>query len=333
MAMTLNEEQQLLHDTICKALDGLHGEALQQAVSELGLSGIALPEQRGGIGGDAFLLGVALDALGRGLHVTGLLEHWTACRILAASGTQLEVLERAIGGLHPLALAMGAGSGNAAVPAVQPGILAGRLGLVPAIGGAQSLLLAMSSQQQDAIYLLPAEHPSLDLEPLEAIDGTIVGNFALAPVRIEALVCILRGPEARAQIDWAKDAIVLGRSAEIVGLCHLMLADSIEYARTRQQFGQPIAGFQALRHRIVDMRIALDMAEALVEAGLHTLDDAAAETRTRLAACARQLTSRAVEIVGEGAVQIHGAMGITDELRIGAALKRAMTLARWNDEA
>jgi alkylation response protein AidB-like acyl-CoA dehydrogenase len=328
--MTLNEEQQLLHDTICKALDGLHGEAMQQAVCELGLAGIALPEQRGGIGGDAFLLGVALDAMGRGLHVTGLLEHWTACRVLATSSTQSEVLERAVGGLHPLTLAMGMGSADAAVPAVQ-GTLAGRWGLVPAIGVAQSILLAASCGGEDAIYLLPAQHPALDLQPLEAIDGTTVGDAVLAPVQADSLACILRGPEARAQIDWAKDAMVLGRAAEIVGLCHLMLADSIEYARTRQQFGQPIAGFQALRHRIVDMRIALDMAEALVEAGLHTLDDAAAETRTRLATCARQLTGRAVEIVGEGAVQVHGAMGITDELRIGAALKRAMALVRWND--
>lgn len=333
MAMTLNEEQQLLHDTICKALDGLHGEALQQAVSELGLAGIALPEQRGGIGGDAFLLGVALDAMGRGLHVTGLLEHWTACRILAASDTQSEVLERAVGGQHPLTLALGAGFRHAAAPAVQAGTLTGRWGLVPAIGGAQSVLLAASCGGEDAIYLLPAQHPALDLQPLEAIDGTTVGDATLAPVRADGLTCILRGPEARAQIDWAKTAMVLCRAAEIVGLCHLMLADSIEYARTRQQFGQPIAHFQALRHRIVDMRIALDMAEALVEAGLHTLDDAAAEARTRLAACTRQLTSRAAEIVGEGAVQIHGAMGITDELRIGAALKRAMTLVRWNDEA
>ena len=125
-----------------------------------------------------------------------------------------------------------------------------------------------------------------------------------------------REPDDRAAV------LDLAEAAEIVGLCETMLADTVDYLRERRQFGAPLASFQALRHRLVDMLLAFEQAAAAT-----ALATAVFETASGAAATARRLATTAAWTVGEGAVQLHGAMGLTDELRLSRYFRRAVDLA------
>jgi len=103
---------------------------------------------------------------------------------------------------------------------------------------------------------------------------------------------------------------------------HRLLAATIDYARQRKQFGQPIGAFQVLQHRVADMHMALAQAEALTWAALDHLDAAPAQ-RERAVSAAKVMIGRACRAVGQGAVQIHGGMGMTEELAVGHYFRRA----------
>lgn len=125
----------------------------------------------------------------------------------------------------------------------------------------------------------------------------------------------------------AADALALLHSAELVGLCRTMMRDTAGFLKQRRQFGVAIASFQALRHRMADMAMALELAEASVDLAL---EDAPAG---RAVSAARVLAEEAGRIVGEGAVQLHGAMGLTAELRLGGYFCRARDLMQQDGTA
>jgi alkylation response protein AidB-like acyl-CoA dehydrogenase len=138
-------------------------------------------------------------------------------------------------------------------------------------------------------------------------------------------------PMAETQ-DWAADAVTLLHCAELVGLCRAMLRASALFAKERKQFGVAIASFQALRHRMADMAMMLEQAEAITGAALDALDGDA-EGRARAVSAARVTCDDAAKIVGEGAVQIHGAMGLTAEMSVGGYFRRARALAQRDGTA
>lgn len=129
--------------------------------------------------------------------------------------------------------------------------------------------------------------------------------------------------------DRARDDLALLHSAEMIGLCRTMMADTAAFLHQRQQFGKPIAGFQVLRHRMADMAMRLEQAEALVDLAI----DAGEAERRRLISAARVMAGRAAQEVGEGAVQLHGAMGLTAELRLGGYFRRLRALMQGDGTA
>jgi hypothetical protein len=126
--------------------------------------------------------------------------------------------------------------------------------------------------------------------------------------------------------DWKDDALTLLHCAEIVGLCRAMLADAVAYSKERHQFGKAIGSFQALRHRMVDMRLSLEQAAAMTDYAIDLIDGDA-PARAKAVSAARVLAGDAARVVGGGAVQVHGAMGLTEELRVGRLFRRAALLA------
>jgi alkylation response protein AidB-like acyl-CoA dehydrogenase len=129
---------------------------------------------------------------------------------------------------------------------------------------------------------------------------------------------------------WAQDALTVLHCAEIVGLCREMLRAAAVFSKERRQFGVAIASFQALRHRMADMAMILEQAAAITDAAIAAFDG---ETRVRAVSAARVICDDAARMVGEGAVQIHGAMGLTAELRLGGYFRRARTLAQGDGVA
>jgi alkylation response protein AidB-like acyl-CoA dehydrogenase len=136
------------------------------------------------------------------------------------------------------------------------------------------------------------------------------------------------GAAGGADADWDADAAVVLHAAEVVGLCATMLADSAAYAKERHQFGVAIASFQVLRHRMADMAMMLEQARAIVDLAIDAMAGSDAATRTRAVSAAKVVADDAARIVGEGAVQIHGAMGLTAELRVGGYFRRARALVQ-----
>lgn len=109
--------------------------------------------------------------------------------------------------------------------------------------------------------------------------------------------------------------------AEAVGNMRKVLTDTVEYAKQRQQFGRPIGSFQALQHRMVDMHMELEQSVSAVYLAVLNLE-ADAHIRARSVSAAKATIGRAARFIGQNAVQLHGGMGMTEELAIGHYFKR-----------
>lgn len=130
--------------------------------------------------------------------------------------------------------------------------------------------------------------------------------------------------------QWAQDALTVLHCAEIVGVARTMLRDAALFSKERKQFGVAIASFQALRHRMADMAMILEQADAITDIAIAAF---AGDERARAVSAARVICDDAARLVGEGAVQIHGAMGLTAELRLGGYFRRARMLAQGDGTA
>ena len=126
-------------------------------------------------------------------------------------------------------------------------------------------------------------------------------------------------------IEQARDEGAAAVCAEAVGCMRKVLADTVEYCKQRYQFGQPIAAFQVLQHRMVDMYMEVEQSAAAVQLAVLNLDGDAA-TRARAVSAAKATVGRAARFVGQSAVQLHGGMGMTEELAIGHYFKRLTTV-------
>lgn len=130
----------------------------------------------------------------------------------------------------------------------------------------------------------------------------------------------------------AADAVCVLHCAEMVGLSRSMLAQTVTHANERRQFGVAIGSFQALRHRMADMAMMIERAEAITGAAVDAVEDGTA-LRATVVSAARVVCEDVVRAVGDGAVQIHGAMGLTAELRLGAYYRRAYDLSQADGTA
>jgi alkylation response protein AidB-like acyl-CoA dehydrogenase len=146
------------------------------------------------------------------------------------------------------------------------------------------------------------------------LDGVTVGADAALGVPGAGLPLVER----------AVDAALVALAAEAVGSMSALIELTREYLRTRVQFGVPIGSFQVLQHRLVDMFMAATLARSTVEVAARALADPgeAPRVRARLAAAAKVQAGRAGRLVGQEAVQMHGGMGMTDELAVGHYFKR-----------
>ena len=122
-------------------------------------------------------------------------------------------------------------------------------------------------------------------------------------------------------LEQARDEGIAALCAEAAGLTRKLLADTVAYTKERRQFGQPLASFQALQHRMVDMHMELEQSVSAVYLAVLNLD-ADARTRARSVSAAKATVGRAARFIGQNAVQLHGGMGMTEELAIGHYFKR-----------
>ncbi|MBI3224230.1 MAG: acyl-CoA dehydrogenase family protein [Mycolicibacterium cosmeticum] len=355
MDFRLTGEQELLRDGLTKFLAtryqlessraaaktgaGWQPEIWRAFADELGILGAALPEEVGGIGGGPVEVMVIAEALGQALVVEpyvdtavvagGLLVR--AARASEATGNETsasELLERLVAGAAVVALAAAeAQSGerwqDAATTARRDGdawLLDGAKIMVLNARLATHLLVIATTPAGLSLFLVDlADSPAgLTVHGYRTVDDRWAADIEFDGVRATLL-----GEDGAAwpSLAQARDEGAAAVCAEAVGNMRKVLADTVEYSKQRQQFGTPIGSFQALQHRMVDMHMELEQSVAAVYLAVLNLE-ADADQRSRAVSAAKATVGRAARFIGQNAVQLHGGMGMTEELAIGHYFKR-----------
>lgn len=321
---------------------------------DLGLCGVGLPEAAGGLGGGLRAHLLALATLGGWLRA----EPYLSTALVAggllqgAAGAPLAAawLPRVADGAALLAWAHAEPGARGAADDVACALrrapdgwrLSGAKASVVTAAQADALLVSARLDDAEAnglaVVLLDAAAPGLARTPVPLLDGSLAADLRFDDVAVPDGAVLYRGAAAQAAIERALDDATLGHCAEALGVMQRLLADTLAHVRERRQFGVPIASFQALQHRLADMHLAHAQAEALTWAVADRLQDggatdgttgeAEAADRALAVSSAKLAVDRALRAVGQGAVQLHGAMGVTEELAVGRYFRRATQLER-----
>jgi len=172
------------------------------------------------------------------------------------------------------------------------------------------------------LFLVPRTAGGVRLNVAPALDGRLGATVSFAGAKVAADAKVGDGDEDMlGTIDRLIDRGAVAVCAEACGAMAAVTQATVDYLKTRQQFGQPLAKFQVLQHRLVDMSVSSEEARAIVHAALQALDEEAPGAQ-RAVWAAKVQTARAARLVGGQAIQLHGGMGMTDELAIGHYYKR-----------
>lgn len=279
---------------------------LRRIAGELGWSALGVPERFGGLGLGLRGLAVLYEELGRGPAPLPLLSTMVVADVLARSGSadlQARWLPALADGGTFAALAC---DGRATFA---DGQLSGRFEhVVDAVGAALLLIPA-----GDGYALVEADQPGVTITPLPAVDRT----RTLAAIALTDATGATIAVDAEALATHA----ALGVAADCIGGAAAVLAKTIEYLKVRVQFGKPIGSFQALKHRIADHHLALELAQSLMTTAIAAQDDGA--NGHALAALARVTAAESYAAIADDAVQLHGGIGFTWEHDCHLYLKRA----------
>lgn len=308
---------------------------------ESGALALPVPEVAGGLGaGPAELCAIA-EELGRGLQVGSFLLTQTLAGQLLAGAPPGErrdrLLESLLGGTRNIAVADIEPRGRGAGAEVQLAVrrkdgewtLEGAKTSVWVAPDTDRLLVTACAAESGAALLveLPLDSAGIARREFATIDGGRALGLHLQSVRVPGSN-VLAGPAAGFAAVRARawDLVLLGEAAECVGLMHALLQRTAEYLAARKQFGQPLSKLQVLRHRLADMALARFPAEGLVALAVQRFEVLTAQSRTRLAAAAIAKALQGARFVAEQSVQLHGGMGVSEEMPIGRYLRRVLAL-------
>ncbi|MDB5703868.1 MAG: pimeloyl-CoA dehydrogenase small subunit [Sphingomonas bacterium] len=288
-----------------------------------GWVGLALPEHRGGVGGSLDLLCTMMEQCGRHALVTPFFSSiMLGARLLAetdAAGKWNDLLgetaagDRLLAFAHEeLATAYGEARATIAQRAGDGWRITGHKIAVLGAGAASHLLVSASAEGGAALFLLDRNDPGLTLRPYPTLRGEDAADIAIdATVPDEALLAL----DAGEAIDRLTDAALVALCSEAVGAMRWLIDATADYAAIRKQFGRPLAEFQVIQHRLAEMAVQLEDARAATQLAIVTAGDP--DRCGRAASTAKLVTGSAAAFVGEQAIQLHGAMGVTEELPVG----------------
>jgi alkylation response protein AidB-like acyl-CoA dehydrogenase len=365
MQVALSEEQVLLKDALsgfladryrfadrvatARAQPGFDAALWQALTGDLGLGGMAIPAEHGGLASDFADQMVVMEECGRALLVEPLAEScFLAAPLLARLGGEGAAawLPRIASGEARVVLAVGeADMGydlrDIALSATRTATgwrLDGTKSVVVAGPWAQALIVAARSAGERgdtaglSLFLVPVETPGVDISAYPTLDERRAADIRFDGVLLPDGALLGEAGQALESLEWVRDRAIALQAAEATGLLDRLVADTIAYCRDRQQFGQPLSSFQVLQHRMVDMFLHTELTRsaALLAAGLVDGDP---RERALAASAAKVTVAQACRFVGQNAVQLHGGMGMTDELPIGHYFKRATVIEREHGSA
>ena len=362
MNFSLSEEQNQLRDSVSKFVadncdverhrrlsSGVLGfdAEVWQKFAELGWLAIAFSEAQGGIGGNAVDVMVIAEALGHGLVREPFLHTAITCgaflRLGANEAQQAQYIPGLIDGSSQWAFAFAEeGSGfefEASRCSAEPVDDGWRLeGLkTTVLNGHCADYLVVSARCPAAgdglsLFVVDSSLPGITIEPFRSVDGSCGATVSLDAVQLDSHSLLGQVGQAMSLIELVIDETIVAMGGEALGAMQALLDTTVEYTRTREQFGQPIGKFQALQHRMADMYLKVEELRSLLYNAAIAVSEGSAEAGQACAALKVKL-AEAGKFVSQEAVQLHGGIGMTDELVVGHHFKRLMLLAKlYGDE-
>jgi alkylation response protein AidB-like acyl-CoA dehydrogenase len=359
MDLEFSDEQKLLADSANRFFDNNydlprrrervaseHGFSpeLWAEMAELGWFALRLPEAFGGFDGSAVESALIAEAAGRALAVEPLLSTAVIGAAAIARGANQELGEalgpKVASGECRVALAQAEPKSRFALERIETSakadgdslVLNGHKAVVFNAPAAHKLIVSartsgdVASKSGITLCLVDAAADGVTMRDYPTIDGMRASEVKLVNVRAQAVLGAL--DEGLDLLEAIVDEANVALSAETVGAVSYLLDATVEYAKTRKQFERTIGSFQVIQHRLVDMYNAVETARGMTYLAAAGLDTTDSQERTRLALCAKIKAGDAAKLVGEDAVQIHGGMGMTDELDIGHYFKRVTMIAQ-----
>lgn len=208
-------------------------------------------------------------------------------------------------------------------------VLSGRKVFVPAWTGKTLLLATADFGGRPAVVAVRPDAPGVTATVRRMSDGGMTADIAFDQVRLDADALLAEGEEARAAIGLALARGRLALSAQLEGLARTLLRLTIDYVKQRVQFDQPLANFQALRHKLVDLHASIELAGASWRAAAAALESRPDDEAAMLVSAAKARCSDVALEVAKAAIQYHGAFGYTEEADVGLFVNAALRWSSW----
>jgi pimeloyl-CoA dehydrogenase small subunit len=359
MDFDLSDDQRLLADSVTRLLADRYGfEArkgfLKQPAgwspdmwaqyAELGLLGVPFAEEHGGFGGGPVEVMLVMQELGRALA----LEPYLATVVLAGSAIRLAGSAAQQGALLPaiaegrLKLAFAHGEREARYDLADVQTTAARDGSGWVLDGAKSLVLhgdsadrlvvsaRIKGERDDpdgiGLFLVDAAAPGLARRGYTLRDETRAAEVSLTRVAVPAADVLGEPGSGFAVIERVTEAGIAAMGAEAVGAMEAMQSMTLEYSRTREQFGKAIGTNQVVQHRLAEMLMALEQGRSMAMLATVSIEEPDAAERARNISMAKVGYGQAARFVSQQAIQLHGGIGMTEEYAVGHYFRRAMVI-------
>jgi alkylation response protein AidB-like acyl-CoA dehydrogenase len=320
---------------------GFSAEAWAQ-YAELGLLSLSFPEEFGGLGGNAVDIMLVMEQIGRGLLLEPFLSSVVMCggliRDAGSDSLKANLLPRIGRGELKLALACYEAAGRydlsrLACTAVRNGggwrLSGQKIVVLDAPSADYFLVSARGGGDGDgdagsagSLFLIERGTAGLSLRSYPTQSGHRAADLRLDDVVVGADALIGAPGSGLAMVERAVDKAVAALCAEAVGIIAALNETTLNYLKTRKQFGVPIGKFQALQHRMADMFIAAEQSRSMAVNAAVYADSVDAAVRRRAVSGAKAYIGRAARLVGQEAVQMHGAMGVVDDVIVSHYFKR-----------
>ena len=359
MDFRLNEEQQMLQDTVARLVRGEYSfekrleyseselgfsESFWKQLGELGLMAVPFPEELGGFGGTGVEVQSVMTELGRGLCIEPYLQSVVLGGGLISQAGNEQQKEQWLAGIAT-------GEAQVAVGLQEPQsfyntndvettaektdsgyVLNGRKAVV--IGGHSANLLVVSARtsgsSRDAsgisLFVIDANADGLERRSYPTIDGAKGCDLLLNNVKVGADALLGSEGEAADAIEYQVGRAISALCGEAVGVMEVACDLTLDYLKQRKQFGVPIGKFQVLQHRMADMMSELEQARSMAILAASVADEPQSDQRRRVIAAAKNVISRSAQFISEKGIQSHGGIGMTWEYNFAHYAKRLVMI-------
>jgi pimeloyl-CoA dehydrogenase small subunit len=359
MDFDLTEDQRLMVESVGKLLADAYSfeqrkallkaepgwsPALWSRYAEQGLLGLPIAEEHGGFGGGAVEVMLLMQEFGRHLvlepYLASVVLGGTALRLAGNADQQGEILPAIAAGTTKLAFAHYERQARydmtdlltTATPMDGGFVLEGAKSVVLHGDCADRLVVSARTaggrDDRDGIslFLVEGDAPGVARRGYALRDGTRAAEIALSDVKVPAHALLGERDAALPVIERVVQAGIAATAGEVVGAMEAMQAMTLDYLKTRQQFGRPIGDNQALQHRAAEMMVALEQGRSMAMLAAMMVEEPDAEERARSIAMAKVGVGQSGRFVSQNAIQLHGGIGMTEEYAVGHFFRRVMVI-------